>query len=174
MDSKKIRKIIIAALIIGLMNIGSLLPVLSAENLKPRLNLKTTAEKEIIKIIDGKKVTQNITVDEAKSGDIIVYTIEYKNEGMSAATDAFIIDPIPQGTRFIENSAAVNENVSLLFSIDCGSTFGAWPLKIKSKKSDGTIEEKNAPVESYTHIKWVFSKVMPGEAGKLKFKVKMY
>ena len=174
MDFKKICSIIlIMTFIICFFYLGLFQRYAQAENLKPKLTLKTTAEKEVTKIIEGKKVTQNVPVTEAKSGDIIVYTIDYKNEGMIAAQDAFIVDPIPQKTCYVENSASSAENSSVLFSIDCGNTFGVWPIKIKSKKDNGAIEEKNAPLESYTHIKWIFQKVMPGESGKLKFKVKM-
>jgi hypothetical protein len=47
-------------------------------------------------------------------------------------------------------------------------------VKYTIKRPDGTIEEKVAPAEMYTHIKWIIKKRLePGASGQLSFKVKV-
>lgn len=146
----------------------------AAEGAKPRLTLKTTAEKEVVKMSGGREIIETVPAKDTKSGDVILYTINYKNEGQVEAKDAFVIDPIPQGACYLEGSATT-EGVSLSFSLDSGNTFLSPPVKIKRKKADGTSEEVPAPPASYTHIRWGFPKaLLPGQSGTLFFRVKVY
>jgi len=150
------------------------MPVYAVEGLKPKLDLKTIAEKEIVRIAGGKESVERIPAKDSQSGDVIVYTVNYKNNGQTDAKDAFITDPIPPGTCYIDGSAST-EGVLLAFSLDSGNTYQRPPVMIKKKGADGKDSEVPAPPASFTHIRWTFPKALvSGQSGELTFKVKVY
>ena len=148
--------------------------VLRAQNEeKPKLALKITAQKEVKTKKDGKSVTEYAAPDNTRKGDILLYTIEYKNDGKTEARDASIIDPVSSGTVYILESAS-GKNSVISYSVDSGNIFQKPPVKIEITKKDGTKELKPAPAERYTHIKWEFKKpIMSGQSGNVKFKAKV-
>jgi len=146
----------------------------AVDELKPQLTLKTVVEKQTVSIAGGKEIIQNVPAKDAKSGDIIVYTIYYKNDSTSLIKDAFIIDPIPQQTCYIDGSGTTDGISSLSFSLDSGNTYHEPPVMLEKKNADGKIEKLAAPSSSYTHIKWSFQKsLMPAQNGSITFKVKV-
>jgi uncharacterized repeat protein (TIGR01451 family) len=57
---------------------------------------------------------------EVKQGDTITYTIQYQNTGQGEAKNIIIIDPIPQGTTYIQGTATGNptfDGVTLTWTI---------------------------------------------------------
>lgn len=149
-----------------------LLNVFSQEQ-NPKITLTTKVEKEIEIEKEGKKVVERIPVEKAKKGDILVYTITYKNEGGQPANDINIVNPVPKGTTYISKSAKGKDS-EILFSIDGGNIYQREPIKYKVKKEDGTIEEKIATPDMYTHIKWVIKRAIhPEGKGEVEYKVKV-
>ncbi len=141
---------------------------------KPELVLTLSAQKEaIVKGPDGKAKTEWQDVKTGNPGDVIRYTIAYRNGGKSDARDAVIVDPVPKGTTYIPGSAA-GEGAAITFSLD-GKTFQAPPqLKYKVRQPDGTQADLVASPDMYTHIRWTFPKpVPPGGTGAVSFKVKV-
>lgn len=138
---------------------------------KPEIFIKIDVAKEVKQFIDKQWVTQTVPAENARRGDILIYTITYTNQGRSAATDAAIVDPIPTGTVYQLDSAR-GENAEITCSINGGFLFQKPPAKTTVRKPDGTREEIPAPANLYTHIKWTIRKPLtPGESGKLSFKV---
>lgn len=136
-----------------------------------KLDLKTTAEKEIKVTKDGKSTTKRIPLDKANPGSIVVYTITYSNVGKGPILDAKIVDPIPSGVRYIADTAE-GKDAEILVSIDNGRTWQVPPVMIEFRKPDGSLEKKPAPPDMYTHIKWAIKKpVAPGQSGQVSFKV---
>ena len=144
-----------------------------AQDTSPKLSLKITSEKEVRSVKDGKEVVARVPATAFKNGDVVVYTITYKNEGASDAKDAEIQDPVPEGTVYIIGSAE-GKAAEILFSIDGGGSFHKAPVKQAVKKADGSVEEMDAPAEMYTAVKWSIKKnVAPGVSGKVSFKVRV-
>lgn len=136
-----------------------------------RLDLKTTAEKEIKIQKAGKWVTERIPMDKTGPGDVLVYTVTYLNMGNNSVVDATVVDPIPAGTAYVINSAE-GKDAEIACSIDGGRTFQKPPAIIQVKKPDGVVENKPAPADRYTHIRWVIKKpVPPGASGRVSLKV---
>jgi uncharacterized repeat protein (TIGR01451 family) len=140
---------------------------------RPKISLNTTAEKEIVSGTAENKIITTVPAKDTISGDVIKYTIHYKNEGDTEAKDAFVVDPIPAGSCYIDGTASAGD-AELSFSLDSGNTFLPPPVMIKRKDADGKTEEIPAPPQSFTHIKWTFLKgLKPAQNGTLSFKVKV-
>lgn len=142
---------------------------------KPDLVLTLSAQKEAaVKGPDGKSTMEWREVKTGNPGDVIRYTISYRNGGKSEAKDAKIVDPVPKGTTYIPGSAA-GEGAEITFSLD-GKTFQAPPqLKYRVRQPDGTEAELQASPDMYTHIRWKLPKpVAPGGTGAVSFKVKVH
>ena len=141
---------------------------------KPELVLSLSAQKEVtVKGEDGKPKTEWQEVQSTAPGDVLMYTIRYENKGKSEARDAKIVDPVPQNTSYISESAE-GEGAEITFSLD-GKTFGPPPmLTYRVKQADGTEVEHVATPDMYTHIQWKLNKPVPaGGTGSVRFKVKV-
>jgi uncharacterized repeat protein (TIGR01451 family) len=134
-----------------------------AQNLlaQPKVNLNLVAEQQVItKDAEGKPVqTWKATESKVKvkQGDILRFTVSGKNEGTKAAENFALTQPVPAGTTIVLNSAQASTAASVVFSIDQGKSFIAKPI-VKVTLADGTVSEKPAPAEAYTHVRWQ----MPG------------
>jgi len=138
---------------------------------QPKITIHIDVAKEVKQFKDNKWIVQHVPVTTTQRDDILIYTITYANEGRSPAVDAAIVDPIPNGTSYILESAT-GKNAEITCSVDGGRYFQLPPAKSFVQKPDGSREEKIAPAEMYTHIKWIIRKpVLPGESGQLSFKV---
>lgn len=140
---------------------------------EPKLELKTTAEKEVKVSKDGKVETKRIPVEKANPGDVVVYTITYGNTGKGILTDAVIVNPVPQGVVYIKDSAE-GKDTEIKASIDNGRSWQRPPATVLMKNPDGTESAKPAAAEQYTHLQWTVKKsVAPGQSGRVSFKVKV-
>jgi hypothetical protein len=61
------------------------------------------------------------------------------------------------------NSAQASTLANVVFSIDQGKTFIAQPI-VKVTLPDGTVTEKPAPAEAYTHVRWEISQELAPNA----------
>lgn len=134
---------------------------------RPQVILNLAVAKKTIEVtVDGKKqVNWQQLEDQATvaPGDILRYTITGENTGDSSANNLAVTQPIPDQMIYKLDSAKSKNNADITYSIDRGETFVARPT-IKITLEDGTIEERPAPPEAYTHIRWQFPTVTP-EAG---------
>lgn len=159
-----------AASAIGVMTVMLLSAVVAFA--APNVEIKIRAEKEKVVTKDGKKEKKMVVAKEIVPGDVIHYTILYRNTGNEVATNAVISDPIPAGTAYIVGSATDVGEVS--FSVDGGKTFKTPSLlTYETKGAEGKMEKKAVSPEKYTHIRWVISKIPPGSNGKVSFEVKV-
>jgi uncharacterized repeat protein (TIGR01451 family) len=142
-----------------------------AQKANAKLDLKTTAEKEIAVKKDGKETTTRVPVDKAKPGDVVVYTISYSNTGNGPVLNAVIVNPLSGGVRYIAETAE-GKDAEITFSVDSGKTWHAYPVMMLFKKPDGSTENRPAAADKYTHIKWTIKKpVASGQSGQVSFKV---
>jgi uncharacterized repeat protein (TIGR01451 family) len=104
-------------------------------------------------------------------GDTIEYTLTAKNTGDETMKDPSVVDPIPEGTEYVVNSA-VGENCRIIFSVDKGMKFAVWPIMVTATSASGAKIEREARLEEVTHIKWLIRETIPaGGEKKLSFKV---
>jgi len=151
---------------------AALLLLAGAALAAPNVEIKIKAEKEKVVTKDGKKVTKLVTARETLPGDVIHYTILYRNTGNEEATNAVISDPIPEGTVYVPGSAS--ENGDLTFSIDKGKTFKKQALLTYDVTlPSGKAEKRVASPEEYTHVRWVVKSIPAGAKGQVSFKVKV-
>ena len=124
---------------------------------QPKVNLLLVAEqKQIQKDQQGKdtvtwKALKN--GDQAKVGDVFRFTVTGKNEGTREAKSFMITQPVPRGTVYELNTATVAEGITATYSIDQGKTFVARPM-VKVSLPNGEVQERLAPAEAYTHVRW--------------------
>ena len=131
---------------------------------KPEIILDLAVAKQALEVtVEGeKKVTWKQLEDNATvaPGDVLRYTIVGKNTGESPAQNLKVTQPIPELMTYKLDSATSQNNAQITYSIDDGETFVAKPT-IKITLEDGTVEERPAPAEAYTHVRWNFPSVTP-------------
>jgi uncharacterized repeat protein (TIGR01451 family) len=134
---------------------------------QPKVDMRLSADRQIItKDGQGKAVRQWIATDnqvKVKSGDQLRFTVVAKNEGGKAAQNFAMTQPVPKGTTIVLQSASASAPATLTYSIDQGKTFVAQPI-VKVAKSDGTVDEKPAPAEAYTHVRWTIAQALEPNA----------
>lgn len=138
----------------------------------PEISLSITAEKDVIQTdTSGNQVTRRVTASDTVPGDILFYTIRYRNSGDESARNVQLDNPVPEGTAFQENSAW-GDGSDILFSIDGGKTFKkASSLTYQVTGRDGRTEERRAAPEQYNAIRWTVSEVPAGAEGSAGFSV---
>jgi uncharacterized repeat protein (TIGR01451 family) len=138
----------------------------------PEVEIKIKTEKEKVVMKDGQKVTKMVAAKNFTPGEIIHYTILYRNKGNEDATKAVINDPIPAGCVYIPGSAT--EVGELTFSVDGGKTYNKPALlTYEVKASNGGMQKRTASTEEYTNIRWVIDRIPAGTNGKVSFQVKV-
>lgn len=138
----------------------------------PQISLTVTAEKDVIETdADGKQVVRRVNASDTAPGDVLFYTIRYRNSGDQAARNIQLDNPIPEGTAFQEGSAW-GEGGEILYSIDGGKNFKKPSrLTYQVTGADGQIEERRATPEQYNAIRWTVEEVAPGSEGSAGFSV---
>ena len=166
--------LMVAAIFAAAFHLVTAADALAADPAKPELALTLSAQKEVtVKDAEGKAKVEWQEVKDVSPGDILKYTITYKNVGKVEARDARVVDPIPNETTYVSGSAE-GKDTAITFSLD-GKSFQDPPLvKYKVRQADGTEAEFQATPEMYTHIQWKLLKpVPPGGTGTLSFKAKV-
>ena len=137
---------------------------------KPNLSVQIEVAREVAEVaLDGTARLALEPAAEARSGDILVYTLGYRNTGDAPARQAVLSDPVPEGTVLIRESV-VGDGMEILYSRD-GHTYGAWP-RVQRRNADGAMEWVDAPASDVKHIRWKLAQaVPPGGSGYAVFKV---
>lgn len=162
METKKCLKIFIVICVFAFLP-----SIVFAKN----VDITIQAEKEVISLENGNKIKKRLSAKEIIPGEIIIYTIRYKNLEKMKVEDIVIDDPIPKGTSYLANSA-YGKNSTINFSIDNGVTFNTeTKLYYKVKNNKGILENKLALPEQYTNIRWSIKELSADESGELGFKV---
>jgi uncharacterized repeat protein (TIGR01451 family) len=121
---------------------------------RPDVKLNLIAERR-----DGES-WQGGSLNNARPGDVLRYSLKGKNHGSRAASNFTLTQPIPNRTVYVAQSATGNAQIT--YSIDKGKTYSAQPV-IQVMRADGSLESRPAPAESYTHVRWKFqTAIEPG------------
>ena len=135
---------------------------------QPKLEIEIQDQK-----INLTKHEKNGAEIEYAPGDTIEYTVIAKNTGDAVMVEPAIVDPIPEGVEYIVGSAR-GENCRIVFSVDKGLLFSAWPVMISATTPNGTRIEREARDEEVTHIKWLIREnIPPGGQKKMSFQVRV-
>jgi uncharacterized repeat protein (TIGR01451 family) len=138
----------------------------------PEISLSIMAEKDVVETdANGQQITRRVAASDTVPGDILFYTIRYRNSGDESARNIQLDNPVPEGTAFQENSAW-GDGSDILFSIDGGKTFKkASSLTYQVTGRDGRTEERRAAPEQYNAIRWTVTEVPSGAEGSAGFSV---
>jgi len=149
--------------------IALVLLLLSAEVFaKSLVSVSMKAEKEVT----VNKEKKMVAVKAIDPGDVVLYTISYVNSGDEAATNAFMDDPVPKGTVYLDGSA-FGKDADVTFSIDGGKTFKKPSVLTYEVKVNGKMEKRIASPEQYTDIRWTVSVIPARGSGQIGFKVRV-
>ena len=86
-------------------------------------------------------------------GDTVRYHLLFTNVSAGSVHGIVLDNPIPAGLRFAPGSAKADRaDVAILYSIDGGKTYAAAPMI--DAIVDGQHEQRPAPAEMYTHVRW--------------------
>ncbi len=92
-------------------------------------------------------------------GDVMIYTVEVRNTGRQALESAIVVQPIPQHTMYLPDSA-VGPGVDVDYSVDGGRTFD--------------VAQNLKPPSEYTHIRWRFhNRLKPGSTAYVRFRAQV-
>jgi len=140
---------------------------------KPVVEVSMVVEKEVVVVEDGKEVTKRVAAEEIFPGEVLFYTITFKNSGDEMATNAILNNPVPEGTVYLPSTAS-EEIGNVSFSIDGGETFKKPTLlTYEVTMPDGSKKQRTASPEQYTHIRWQVEKIDVGQAGEISFQVRV-
>jgi uncharacterized repeat protein (TIGR01451 family) len=135
---------------------------------KPELQMNMVAEKEVTVTESGKKVIKRVPAQTSAPGEVLIYTLNYKNVGDEKATAVNVDNPLPAGTKYLSDSAS-GANAQINFSVDGGKTY-AKPDQLAVLKAGKKIK---AEVVDYTNIRWMLGEVKPGQSGQLGFRAQV-
>ena len=143
---------------------------------QPNVKLQLAADQQIVKKDQqGKTVLAWQPIGGktlAKPGDLFRFTVTGKNKGDRDAKNFTITQPVPTGMVYQLNSAAIAHG-TVTYSIDQGKTFVARPV-VKVMLPNGTAEERLAPPEAYTHVRWAMSQTLkPNASAIVAYQVKV-
>jgi len=138
----------------------------------PDVKIDITAEKVVLVEKSGKKVEQRIIASEVLPGDVLVYTLTYKNVGDEAAKDIKVNNPIPKDTAYVLDSA-YGPGAKITFSVDGGKTYKEPSLLRYEVDVKGKAEKREASPEQYTDIRWAVEEVGVGKSGVASFRVRV-
>ena len=111
-------------------------------------------------------IRKMLPVTRVKKGATLVYVNQIINQSQVTRKQIVIDNPIPYGTTYIRGSSSCEGVCEMLYSIDGGSTF---------KQSEELYviygKKRRVPMASeYTHIKFIFSKLVPYAKVRMLFK----
>jgi uncharacterized repeat protein (TIGR01451 family) len=121
---------------------------LAAAQQKAASPLETRIEQRlVVRAADGAETLA--AADAVKPGDVIEYTVTYRNTGKPALSKLEATLPIPAETEFVPGTA---RPANAKASTD-GRTFGDLPLK-RTVKRNGVDVEETVPVSQYRFLRW--------------------
>jgi uncharacterized repeat protein (TIGR01451 family) len=143
--------------------------VISATVGKPLLKVNISGEVSR----DGRNLSLTDLKGGVSPGEVITWHMRVANEGNSATPSVTSIDgEISSATVFIPGSATGDGSPSVSYSIDGGKNFSSRPMV--RYVENGQSKERPAPVESYTHIRFIWQNGFnPGDARSVRYQARV-
>lgn len=127
-------------------------------------SLAAVADSPVAGTIEARKVVVGeggkevyLPAAQARPKDVIEYRLKYANNGDDVVHNVSVTDPVPDGVRYVEQTAHGPSTGSVEFSVDNGKTFHAWPVRYRTTGSDGREVWRDATPDMITHIRWMLS-----------------
>lgn len=162
-------KKIVASIIMALL----LVPAAAMAFEKGSVELKSTVQVEVVaKDEAGQPVVKLMDIGKTKvvPGDVVVFTVSYKNVGDKPAENVVITNPIPVHLDYVDQSAG-GEDATVNFSINHGKSY-ASPDAIVITDQQG--RERDARATDYTDIRWTVNHpVAVAASGSVSFRAKV-
>jgi uncharacterized repeat protein (TIGR01451 family) len=138
----------------------------------PQVGLEIIAEKDVVETNErGDDVVRRVVTADAAPGDILFYTLRYRNSGSEAARNVQIDNPVPEGTAFNAGSAW-GDGADILFSIDGGNSYRKpVHLTYEITERSGEKRQLQAPPEQYNAVRWTVTDIPAGAEGSVGFSV---
>jgi uncharacterized repeat protein (TIGR01451 family) len=138
---------------------------------KPLVNISVKAEMDAVVKEGGKTITKRVVAKNVTTGNVIFYTVSFRNDGDEKATNAVIDNPIPRDVRYVPGSAYSENEGEITFSIDKGKSYNKPSLLLyEVKENQGKTVKKVASPDVYTNIRWVIPVIEAGKKGVVGFK----
>jgi uncharacterized repeat protein (TIGR01451 family) len=130
---------------------------------------QVTAEMSASKVVvqDQKEVMNS--AQQARPGDVIEYSVVYRNHDKSTAKTVMATLPVPHGMEFLPKTASPAQ---LTASTD-GVHFAALPLMRKVKKADGTMQEQMVPYSEYRFLRWSLGDMAAGSSKNVSARMRI-
>jgi uncharacterized repeat protein (TIGR01451 family) len=122
---------------------------------------QVTAEMSASKVVVEAQKEMKVSASQAKPGDVIEYSVVYRNRDASMARNVMATMPVPKGMEFLPQTATPAD---VMASLD-GSHFAAVPLMRKVKKADGSEVEEMVPFSEYRFLRWSLGE-LPAKGSK--------
>jgi uncharacterized repeat protein (TIGR01451 family) len=138
----------------------------------PKMTMNMTAEKDVVVVEKGKQVKKRVEAKNQVSGEVVIYTINYRNEGDEAATNVKFDNKVPDGAAYVAESAKGDADIT--FSVDSGKTYKKPALlTYEIVNAEGKKETVTASPEKYTDIRWIITQVPAGGSGQIGYEVRI-
>jgi uncharacterized repeat protein (TIGR01451 family) len=111
--------------------------------------------------------------DDARPGDVVRYTLSFRNAVGRPIQGVVLSNPIAAGTRFIAGSAnSTRADARLEYSSDGGQTFSPKPSV--EAVEDGRRVQRPATPDEYTHVRWTIDgAIAPDATVTTQFEVRL-
>ncbi|HPF23573.1 MAG: hypothetical protein R3C08_07215 [Hyphomonas sp.] len=113
---------------------------------------------------DGSTETEYVPTEAVEHGEELAYVVSFRNEGAEPADGVVVAVPVPQDMVYVEDSV-IADDASVDFSVDGGKSF--------APREGLLVEDGETTRQAYaaeiTHVRWTFTRVVPGEEGMLAF-----
>lgn len=133
----------------------------------PKESLKAIMSAQKIVVRDAKETKQSANT--VKPGDIVEYTVEYRNESAQALRNVQGLLPIPKGMTYVGISA---KPVGAQASTD-GKSFEAMPLKRFEKQPNGGNAAVIVPLKEYRELRWDLGDIAPKSSKTVSARVQV-
>ena len=124
---------------------------------------------------DGKVIeNRKLNPTSVKPKDQLVLSTAVQNVTQKALSNVSIVQPIPEQTQFIANSATDLQSAELQYSADGGKSFAKEPLKktiTVEENGKKFAKEVTVPPQQYTHVKWVLKSLQSEASQTLEVRV---
>jgi uncharacterized repeat protein (TIGR01451 family) len=130
---------------------------------------QVTAEMSAFKVVVENRKEVKTSAAQAKPGDVIEYSVLYRNRDKGAANNVMATLPIPAGMEFVPKTSSPSEVTA---SLD-GSQFSAVPLMRQVKKADGTVQDQEVPYSEYRFLRWNLGNLPAGGSKAVSARVRI-
>jgi uncharacterized repeat protein (TIGR01451 family) len=126
----------------------------------PALEVRTIAEVETRVVEEGRDVVHLSPATRVSPGDLVIYTVEIRNNGATDVVAPTVTRPLPEHVAYVADSAS-GPGAEITYSVDGGISFDR-PAGLRTAGPDGKLQL--ARPDHYTHIRWQFKIVLKSKS----------